>query len=153
MSLEDRLVLERIVRASSSEVRVVERARIVLCAAEGRLTAAAIAERVGCAERTVKKWRGRYARGGIDGLRDAPRPGAPLTHGAETRALLIAKACTRPPATPGGARQERWTGRTANVLFVDGHVENRADRSRNPLQPGLPAGALAYMDKEHVYDV
>ncbi|MDQ2897208.1 MAG: IS630 family transposase [Actinomycetota bacterium] len=109
MCLDDRLELERIVRASSSEVRVVERARIVLCAAEGRLTAAAIAERVGCAERTVKKWRGRYARGGIDGLRDAPRPGAPLTHGAETRALLIAKACTRPPATPGGARQERWT--------------------------------------------
>jgi DNA-directed RNA polymerase specialized sigma24 family protein len=37
---------------------MVERARIVLCAAEG-LTAAAIAERVGCGERTVKKWRGR----------------------------------------------------------------------------------------------
>jgi len=77
---EDRVELEQIVRASSSEVRMVERARIVLCAAEGD-TAVAIAERVGCAERTVKKWRGRYARHGIEGLRDAPRPGAPLTHG------------------------------------------------------------------------
>jgi transposase len=108
VSDEDRVELERIVRASSSEVRMVERARIVLAASEG-LTTTQIAERVGCGERTVKKWRPRYARGGIEGLRDAPRPGAPLTHGPKTRALLIAKACTRSPDTPEGARQERWT--------------------------------------------
>jgi transposase len=108
VSDEDRVELERIVRASSSEVRMVERARIVLAASEG-LTTTQIAVRVGCAERTVKKWRPRYARDGIEGLRDAPRPGAPLTHGPEARALLIAKACTRPPATAEGARQERWT--------------------------------------------
>ena len=76
----DRLELERTVRAASSEVRMVERARIVLAASEG-LTTGQIAERVGCAERTVKKWRPRYAREGIEGLRDAPRSGAPLTHG------------------------------------------------------------------------
>jgi transposase len=105
---EDRSELERIVRASSSEVRMVERARIVLCAAEG-LTGAGIAQRLGCAERTAKKWRGRFARRGMAGLRDAPRSGAPLTHGPETRALLIAKACTRPEATAEGARRERWT--------------------------------------------
>ena len=105
---EDRCALERIVRAGSSEVRMVERARIVLAAGEG-LTTSQIAERVRCAERTVKKWRPRYARLGIAGLKDAPRSGAPLTHGPEARALLIAKACTRPPDTPEGARQERWT--------------------------------------------
>jgi len=108
VSDEDRVALGRIVRATSSEMRMVQRARIVLCAAEG-LTAAGIAERIGCGERTAKKWRGRYARAGVEGLRDAPRPGPPLTHGPETRALLIAKACTRPPDTPEGARQERWT--------------------------------------------
>ncbi len=108
ISDQDARELERIVRASSSEVRVVERARIVLAAGEG-LTTAQIAERVGCSERTVKKWRPRYARRGIEGLADAPRSGAPLTHGPETRALLIAKACTRPQPTPEGARRERWT--------------------------------------------
>jgi hypothetical protein len=106
ISDDDRVELERIVRAASCEVRLVERARIVLCAAEG-CTAAVIAQRVGCGEKTAKKWRGRYARAGIEGLRDAPRPGPPLTHGPQTRALLIAKACTWPPATPEGARQER----------------------------------------------
>ncbi len=47
VSLEDRAELERIVRAVSSEVRMVERARIVLAAAEG-LKGVEIAERVGC---------------------------------------------------------------------------------------------------------
>jgi transposase len=108
LSEEERSELERIVRAASSEVRMVERARIVLCAAEGH-TAARIAELVGCSERTVKKWRPRYERAGIEALSDAPRPGPPLTHGPERRALLIAKACTRPPETPAGARQQRWT--------------------------------------------
>ena len=108
VSDEDRIELERIVSAASSEVRMVERARIVLCAAEG-LTAAQIAERVGCGERSAKKWRGRYARSGIEGLGDAPRSGRPLTHGPEVRAQLIAKACTRPEPTPEGARRERWT--------------------------------------------
>jgi len=108
ISEQDRAELERIVRASSSEVRMVERARIVLAAGEG-LTTAQIARRVGCGERTVKKWRPRYARQGLAGLRDAPRSGAPLTHGPEVRALLIAKACTRPAPTSEGARRERWT--------------------------------------------
>ena len=71
ISDEDRVELERIVRASSSEVRMVERARIVLAAGEG-LTTEQIARRVGCSERTVKKWRPRYVRHGIAGLRDAP---------------------------------------------------------------------------------
>ncbi len=108
VSGEDRCELERLVRASSSEVRMVERARIVLSAAEG-LTAGEISQRVGCSRPTVTKWRGRYAGEGIEGLADAPRSGAPLTHGPVTRALLIAKACTRPEATPEGARRERWT--------------------------------------------
>jgi transposase len=108
ISAEDRRELERVVRASSSEVRMVERARIVLAAGEG-LSTAQIAERVGCSERTVKKWRPRYARRGLEGLGDAPRSGAPLTHGPDTRARLIAKACTLPPQTPEGQRRERWT--------------------------------------------
>jgi transposase len=125
VSDEDRRELERIVRASSSEVRMVERAGIVLAASEG-LTTEQIAERVGCAERTVKKWRPRYVRDGIEGLQDAPRSGAPLTHGPETRALLIAKACTRPEPAEQGARRERWTyeelGREVGMSGSQAHV-------------------------------
>ena len=110
LDAEQRLELERIVRAVSSEVRMVERARIVLSCAEGR-SVDEITQALDCSRPTVAKWRGRFARQGIDGLRDAPRTGAPLTHGPETRALLIAKACTRPQPTEEGARRERWTYR------------------------------------------
>jgi len=105
---EERSELERIVGAASSEVRMVQRARIVLRCADGH-GVNEITEQLGCSPPTVSKWRGRYAREGIEALGDAPRPGPPLTHGPETRAILIAKACTRPPETPEGARRERWT--------------------------------------------
>jgi DNA-directed RNA polymerase specialized sigma24 family protein len=51
---DDRVELERIARAVSCEVRMVERARIVLCAADG-MTGERIAERVGCSLPTVVK--------------------------------------------------------------------------------------------------
>ena len=115
---------------------MVERARIVLCAAEG-LTAPAIAERVGCGEKTAKKWRGRYARAGIEGLADAPRPGPRLTHGPEVRACLIAKACTRPPATPEGARQERWTYEQLGAAVGMSGSQAHAILSRAAIKPHL----------------
>lgn len=108
--VEDRRVLERIVRSRTAERRMVERARIVLAAAEGR-SAARIAGEVGCSEPTVKKWRRRFEADGLAGLTDLPRPGRPLVHGAETRAKLIALACTRPAETPEGLRRDRWTHR------------------------------------------
>src|SRR5450755_2596784 len=44
-------------------------------------------------------------------MRVVRRPGRPLTHGPQTRALLIAKACTRPEPEESGQRRERWTYR------------------------------------------
>ena len=122
----DRAELERIVAAASSEVRMVERARIVLCASEG-LKGLEIAERVRCSLPTVVKWRGRYACDGIEGLRDAPRPGPPLTHGPEVRALLIAKACTRPPDTPEG--RARSAGPTSSLARRSGCQAPKRTRS------------------------
>ncbi|HYN51797.1 MAG TPA: IS630 family transposase [Thermoleophilaceae bacterium] len=136
LSAGERERLERIVAASSSEVRMVERARIVLCASQG-LKGEQIAERVGCSKPTVVKWRGRYARDGIEGLRDAPRPGPPLTHGPETRALLIAKACTRPPATAEGARQERWTYEQLGAAVGMSGSQAHAILARAAIKPHL----------------
>ena len=58
-----------------------------------------------------------------------------------------------PPSQKIPSTRYRWIGTTANVLFVDGHVEGRTDRSRNALKSGLPAGALSYLNKENIYDV
>src|SRR5438132_1684229 len=80
IGVEERRELERVVRSRTAERRAVERARIVLAAADGR-SAARIAGEVGCSEQTVKKWRRRFEADGLAGLRDAPRPGRPLGHG------------------------------------------------------------------------
>ncbi|HSZ13990.1 MAG TPA: IS630 family transposase [Solirubrobacteraceae bacterium] len=108
IAADDQAELERIVRSSTAGVRMVERAQIVLCAAEGR-SAAEIGRLVGCSTNTAQKWRARYEQDGIAGLGDLPRSGRPLIYSQADRARLIAKACTRPPETPEGAQQERWT--------------------------------------------
>ena len=53
------------------------RAKIILAAAHGH-TNAAIAADLGVHVDTVRKWRKRYARSGLAGLKDLPRPGRPL---------------------------------------------------------------------------
>jgi hypothetical protein len=67
-------VLEAWLRAPTTEQRDVLRARIILLAAEGRSTRS-IARMVGTMPRTVSMWRGRFARKGLAGLADQPRPG------------------------------------------------------------------------------
>jgi transposase-like protein len=74
----DRAKLERRARDWGAEARVAERARIVVLAIDG-LTGPQIAERVGCTEPTVVKWRRQYAADGLAGLEDAPRLGGPRT--------------------------------------------------------------------------
>ena len=66
----DRRELTRRVRDKGAPARVVERARIVLLAAD-EVPGKQIATTVGCAEGTVVTWRGRYADCGLR------RPGAP----------------------------------------------------------------------------
>jgi len=122
---EDRAELERIVRSSTQQVRMVERAQIVLSAAEGR-SAAEIGRLVGCSVKTAQKWRSRYEADGLAGLGDLPRSGKPLIYSQADRARLIAKACTRPPETAEGAQQERWTygqlGQTVGMSASHAHV-------------------------------
>lgn len=131
---EDRAELERIVRSRRAERRMVERAEVVLAAAEG-LSAREIAERVGCSEKLAGRWRARYERDGLKGLDDAPRSGRPLTHGPEKRALLIAKACTRPPQSESGQRRERWTHRQLGEAVGISESQAHVILSRAEIRP------------------
>src|SRR5215213_2265022 len=80
----DRRELERRVQDKGAPAREVERARIVLLAADG-VPGKQIAAIVGCAEPTVVTWRGRYAERGLAGLEDRPRPGKPISHATVAR--------------------------------------------------------------------
>jgi transposase len=72
----DELKLGALVRSSTVEAGLAQRARIVLLAAEG-LPNAEIARRVGMTRPTVIQWRNRYASGGIAALGDLDRSGRP----------------------------------------------------------------------------
>ena len=76
LSSDEREVLERWARRPKSSQALALRCRIVLAAAEGEQSKD-IAARLGCSGQTVGKWRGRFAKKGIDGLHDEPRPGKP----------------------------------------------------------------------------
>jgi transposase len=107
----DRAELERRARSKGAPARVVERALIVLLAAAG-LTGAQIAERAGCTEPTVVKWRRQYAECGLAGLEDAPRPGGPrrvLTD--EVVCEILAATVTPPPESLRAAGMTHWSSR------------------------------------------
>ena len=72
----DRVELERWLRSPSMPAGLVQRARIVLAAADGAGTNE-IVERVGASKPTVIAWRKRYAAEGIGGLDDRPKSGRP----------------------------------------------------------------------------
>jgi transposase len=107
----DRVKLEQRARDRGVEARVVERARIVLLAAEG-LTGPQIAERVGCTEPTVIKWRRQFAGAGLAGLEDAPRPGGPRTVLTdEAISEILSATVTPPPEALRAAGVTHWSSR------------------------------------------
>ncbi len=79
LSSEQRTALQRLARQRSAPARVVERARVVLLAAEG-LENKQIARRMGITPEKAARWRKRFLAGGIAALqKDAPRPGRTRT--------------------------------------------------------------------------
>ena len=73
------------------------RARIVLACAEGAENKA-VAARLRVTQQTVGKWRTRFVEHRVDGLLDAPRPGAPRTIDDARVDAVIAKTLESVPA-------------------------------------------------------
>lgn len=78
LSPVDRDWLEAVVRKRTACQRDVQRARIVLAAADG-IENVVIAVQVGACVNSVSAWRKRFFEEGIDGLADRHRSGRPRT--------------------------------------------------------------------------
>ena len=102
LSETERETLQRWVRRHRSAQALAQRSRIVLaCAAGATNGEVAAAERVHPA--TVSKWRRRFAADRLEGLCDAPRPGAERTIADETiEAVLVDTLESTPARTPTG---------------------------------------------------
>src|SRR5215203_4968320 len=83
---------------TTRDVRVRTRAQMILLAAERGLVAAEIAAIVRQDEETVRRWLARYLAEGVEGLSDAPRPGAPPKATLAYRERLLGIARCRPRA-------------------------------------------------------
>jgi transposase len=100
---DDRVVLASVTRSRTAATRDVQRARIVLLAADG-WSNRAIGVEVGLHYNQVAVWRNRYRDEGLAGLVDTERPGRPPVYDADDVILLV-KTATETPPEPAS----RWT--------------------------------------------
>ena len=105
--------LEITVRSCTAPYRAVQRARLVLLAAEG-MPNTAIAEEVGLARARVVVWRKRFAAERMAGLRDAARPGKARKYTARTEQRIFAQL-----DAPLPAGHATWTGRLVAQALGD----------------------------------
>ena len=104
---EQRKLLEQQARARSLPARQVERARIVLRAADG-WPDKKIAAELGITPGKAARWRNRFLDGGIAALRrDAPRPGRPRTVPADKVKEIVDKTTQEKPVAA-----THWSTRT-----------------------------------------
>ena len=104
LSSEEEQTLRHWVQAHKTERRMVERARIVLLAADGAATSA-IAQQLNTAPSRVSKWCLRFAEQRLAGLLDRPRAGKPARYDEATRKRILTMLDQPPPE--GHAT---WTG-------------------------------------------
>ena len=92
----DKEALIAITRSRTQEVRTGERARIVLACLDGKENQQ-VAQDLDVSVPTVRKWRKRFSRRGLQGLMDEPRSGKPISYGVEFRDRLLAQIEQPPP--------------------------------------------------------
>lgn len=93
---EERETLVRWSRRHSSSQALALRSRIVLACADGRPNTK-IADELGCDRGTVGKWRHRFAAERLEGLVDAPRPGAARTISDEVVEAVVVETLETTP--------------------------------------------------------
>lgn len=97
LTKEDRALLTKWSRGRSTPARLVQRAKIILMAAEG-MENKTIAEELEISPRCVAKWRIRFSDTGVDGIiKDAPRGGRkPTKRNALVKKIITTTTQTKP---------------------------------------------------------
>jgi transposase len=103
---EEAHVIRTVARSQTASVRLVERARIIHLASQGK-SIPHIRKELNLAPNTVRTWFKRFEQQGLAGLEDEPRPGAPPRYTPENRARVLQAARTRP--TELGLPYGSWT--------------------------------------------
>lgn len=128
----DRATLTRWSRGRSTPVRLMQRAKIVLLAAEGKMNKDIAAE-LGINPNTVVRWRSRFAQGGVAAIeKDAPRGGRkPVVRDRVVRRILDMTTQSKP------ANATHWSTRTLAAELGISHVMVHRVWKANGLKPHL----------------
>src|SRR5215471_6166653 len=113
LSPEETEELNRWVKSGKTEQRKVERAKIVLRSAEGKMTHQ-IAGELGTRPSTVSKWRKRFAQQRLAGLEDEQRSGRRVKNDENVERRILDQLAKAPPR--GFAR---WNGRLVAEALGD----------------------------------
>jgi transposase len=105
-TIEEKQELLTMSRSHKLEKRYVDRAKIILYSLEGK-SLDQIIEFTGKSRPVVNKWRSRFRKSGLDGLKDACRSGKPKTITPEQKTMVIEKACSKPQGGYTNWSQER----------------------------------------------
>ncbi|HTS51604.1 MAG TPA: IS630 family transposase [Bryobacteraceae bacterium] len=104
LTVAERCELGALLSAGKHPSRKLKRAQILL-AADGGVMDEDIVETVGVGDSTVYRTKRRFVEAGLDAaLSEEPRPGAERKLTGKEEALLVATACSKPPAG-----RSRWT--------------------------------------------
>lgn len=129
---KDRNRLEMLIRSRTAEQRIVERARIILCASKGSSTSDTARE-VGVSRPTVLLWRARFGEAGVEALlEDQPRSGRPReVDTAKVDAIIKATLRTKP------ADATHWS--TRDMALTQGVSKDTVQRiwSAHGIKPHL----------------
>lgn len=106
VTVEERRILDSLANSRTAPYRQVQRARLVLLAADG-MANTAIAQEVGLSRTMVVQWRQRFIGERVAGLDDRPRPGKPMQYSDADRLRVIETACTQKPQG-----ETHWSVRT-----------------------------------------
>jgi transposase len=101
---EEEQILREWTRAGTSEHRLVERAKVILLLHQG-VANLEIARQLNTRPARVSKWRQRFAKRRLDGLRDADRKGRPSVYNEATDKRVLALLDEPPPKGYG-----TWSG-------------------------------------------
>ena len=142
LSQEDEVELVRLAHSRLSSVRLAERARIVLLAAQG-LQNVQIAQELGVDRITAGRWRQRYIESGLAGIkRDLPR-GAPPVKVDVAKVVELTTQSTPQAAT-------HWSTRTMAVVLNVSPSTVMRHWQANGLKPHLVRGFKVSRDPKFV---
>ena len=132
LSDEQQEQLEKQARARSVTVRLAQRSKMILMAAEG-IPDLKIAAELGVARQTVARWRSRFIVRGLEGIeKDAPRPGRKPQISAKQVQQIVRRTTQEKPADA-----THWSTRTMAQAAGVSEASVRRIWKRHGLKPHL----------------